>query len=394
MAQAAVSASRPPFWRNVGVLRIIGQVAFVAVVVLVFREMYLNATFQLDQRGEDLSFGFLDNRAGFAIKESVITYRSTMDFFRAFFVGFTNALVVGLIGIVLATVLGIVVGVLRLSPNWLLRKITQVYVEFFRNVPLAVQVIFWYAAVLLSIPRIESSISVFGLAFASNRGLALPTIQGGSDFGAWGLFVLAGVVAGALVFRWRTRINEETGQPSYRYLLGGAAVLVAAVAGYLLVGDAFSVVIPEVGPRNYKGGFQISPEFGGILIALIVYTAAFIGEIVRGSILAVSKGQKEAAEAIGLRPSQQIRYVVLPQALRIAVPPVNNQYLNLWKNTSLAFLIGYPEIINISTTMINQAASELQILGMVVVAYLLTSLAISAVMNVVNKTVALKGGRV
>lgn len=394
MSQAAATRSRPPFWRDVRVLRIVGQVAFVIVVVLIFREMFLNASFQLSERGRGLSFGFLDNRAGFGIKESVITFRSTMDFFRAFFVGFTNALVVGLLGIVLATLLGLLVGVLRLSPNWLLRKITQVYVEFFRNVPLAVQVIFWWAGVFLALPRIENSVSLLGFGFVSNRGLAVPTIEGGADFGSWLLFVLGGVVGGVVLFRWRTRVNEATGAPSYRYLMALGAIVVVAGIGYLVLGDAFSVGVPEAGPRNYEGGFQISPEFAGILVALIVYTAAFIGEIVRGSILAVSKGQKEAAEAIGLRPGQQLRYVVLPQAMRIAIPPINNQYLNLWKNTSLAFLIGYPDLINISTTMINQAGNELQIFAMVIVAYLLTSLVISFFMNIVNRAVALKGGRV
>lgn len=163
--------------------------------------------------------------------------------------------------------------------------------------------------------------------------------------------------------------------------------------GYVTVGDAFTIETPEVGPRNLVGGFQMSPEFAGIWTALVVYTAAFIGEITRGSILAVSKGQKEAGAALGLPAGQQLRYVVLPQAMRIAIPAINNQYLNLWKNTSLAFAIGYPELINISGTVINQAASELQIFTLVVAAYLFTSLAISALMNVVNRAVAFKGER-
>jgi general L-amino acid transport system permease protein len=170
------------------------------------------------------------------------------------------------------------------------------------------------------------------------------------------------------------------------------ALLCFSALGYALVGDAFHIEIPKLGERSYAGGLQMSPEFAGILLALVVYTAAFIGEIVRGSILAVSKGQKEAAQALGLRPGQQLRLVVLPQALRTAVPPINNQYLNLWKNTSLAFAIGLPELVNISTTMINQVGRELQIFSMVVVTYLATSLVISLVMNVVNRAVALKGG--
>jgi general L-amino acid transport system permease protein len=273
------------------------------------------------------------------------------------------------------------------------RKISQVYVEFFRNIPLLVQFIFWWAGVFLLIPRIENSISVFGIAYLSNRGMGMPAVRGGNDFGLFWGFVFAGLIVAAVVFRWRTRLNQATGRPSYRYLLGLAVWAAIAAVGYLVLSDAFTIETPEVGRSRLIGGFQMSPEFAAAFAALVVYTAAFIGEITRGSILAVSKGQKEAAEALGLRPAQQLRFVVLPQAMRIAVPSITNQYLNLWKNTSLGFAIGFPELINISTTMINQTGSELQIYTMVVAVYLFTSLAISAVMNVVNRSVAFKGER-
>jgi general L-amino acid transport system permease protein len=390
---SVVVGTRPPLWRNVRVLRIAGQVAFVAAVVIVLREMFLNAAFNLGERGTDLTFGFLDSRAGFDIKESVFNYSANQDFLRAFMVGATNAMLVAAAGIVLATLLGLTIGVARLSPNWLLRRITQVYVEVFRNVPLLVQLVFWYVAVILAIPQIGRSLSLFGLAFASNRGAAIPALRPGEGFAIWGAFVLAGAVVAALTWRWRTAVNERSGRPSYRTTASLAALVLVCAAGYLIVGDAFSIEVPEVGERSYVGGLQMSPEFAGILLALVVYTAAFIGEIVRGSILSVAKGQKEAAQALGLRPGQQLRLVVLPQALRTAVPPINNQYLNLWKNTSLAFAVGYPELVNISTTMINQAGHELQIFSMVVITYLATSLVISLVMNVVNRVVALRGGR-
>jgi general L-amino acid transport system permease protein len=283
--------------------------------------------------------------------------------------------------------------VARLSPNWLVRKISQAYVEFFRNVPLLVQVIFWWAAVFLTIPRIENSISIFGIAYFSNRGMGVPIVRGGDGFALWWGFVLLGLILATVVFRWRTKLNEATGTPSYRYLLGTGVWIAVATIGYFVVSDSFTIETPEVGPRNLVGGFQMSPEFAGIFVALVVYTAAFIGEITRGSILAVSRGQKEAAEALGLGSGQQLRFVVLPQAMRIAIPSITNQYLNLWKNTSLAFAIGFPELINISTTMINQTGSELQIYTLVVGAYLLTSLALSAIMNVVNRAVAFKGER-
>lgn len=393
MADAVLKASsRAPLWRNVRVLRVAGQVVFVVLVLVLIREMYLNASFALGLRGRELSYAYLQNRAGFAIKEHIFNYSANQPFYRAFLVGATNAMLVAAIGIVLATVVGVFIGIARLSPNWLVRKIALTYVEIFRNTPLLVQVIFWYVAVILAIPRIEDSVSIFGLAFVSNRGAALPAIRGGEDFSLWWLFVIAGLLAGAITWQWRTRLHERTGSPSYRWLSSMVVVAALSAAGYALLGNAFSIEVPALGERNYSGGLQISPEFAGILVALVVYTAAFIGEIVRGSILAVPKGQKEAAQALGLGPAQQLRLVVLPQAMRVAIPAINNQYLNLWKNTSLAFAIGFPELINISTTMVNQGGHELETFALVVGTYLGTSLLISLMMNVLNRGVARRGG--
>lgn len=390
MASLAKSV-KPPLWRDVRVLRIAGQVAFVLVVIFVLREMYLNATFQLGQRGRGLTYGFLDTRAGFGVKEHFIDYSPNRSFWRVFWVSVTNALVVTGVGIALATILGVLLGITRLSPNWLLRKIAQAYVEVIRNIPALVQIIFWYVAVILAIPRLENSISIFGLAYISNRGAAVPTLKGGTDFGTWGLFLLTGLIAAFLVRRWRTKVFDDTGQPHYRFLWSSGTLVVIAIAGYLVLGDPFTIETPQIGLRNLIGGIGVSPEFAGVLVGLVVYTAAFIGEIVRGSILAVSKGQKEAAEALGLRPGQQLRYVVLPQAMRIALPSITNQYLNFWKNTSLGFFIAYPEIINITRTMTNQAGHELEIFSLLIVVYLGVSLAISLVMNILNRGVALKG---
>lgn len=375
------------------VLRGVGQIVFVILAVAALREMYLNATFNLEQRGDELTWGFLDSRAGFSI-ETVIRYSQNSSLWKAFWAGVTNAMLVAFVGIILTTILGLIIGIARLSPNWLLRKFTQIYVEIIRNTPALVQVVFWYVAVILQIPRIEDSISIFGIAFISNRGAATPTIEGGSDFGTWGLFLVAGLIAAAVVWRWRTKVFDDTGNPSYRVIYSLTTLVAVAAIGYVLVGDAFSIQIPEIAPHNYAGGIQVSPEFAAILIGLVIYTAAFIAEIVRGSILAVSKGQKEAAEALGLKPGQQLRLVVLPQALRIGIPSITNQYLNFWKNTSLAFLVGYPEIINVTTTMINQAGHALEVFSLVVAIYLAGSLFLSLVMNTFNRLVALKGVRV
>jgi general L-amino acid transport system permease protein len=248
-------------------------------------------------------------------------------------------------------------------------------------------------AVILAIPQIDRSLSLADLAFASNRGAAVPALRPGTGFGTWTLVALFALGPAWGVWRWRTAVHERSGRPHYRVLSSLGAFFIASGIGYVAVGDAFTIEIPEVGERSYRGGLQMSPEFAGILVALVIYTAAFIGEIVRGSILAVAKGQKEAAQALGLSPGQQLRLVVLPQALRTAVPPINNQYLNLWKNTSLAFAIGFPELINISTTMTNQAGRELQIFALVVATYLGISLVVSFLMNILNRVVALKGGR-
>ena len=389
---AATRATRPPLWRDVRVLRVAGQVLFVAIVVLVARELYLNATFTVESRGRTLSYSYLQNRAGFGIKESVLNYSANQPFYRAFIVAATNAMLVAFVGIILATILGLFIGIARLSNNWLVRKIAQVYVEVFRNIPALVQIVFWYTAVILTIPRIQESLSVFNVAFVSNRGAAIPAVRGGDDFGLWWLIVAVGIVVAAFMWRRRTHVYETTGEPSYRWLWAIGVVVASVVLGYFVLGDALTFEVPELAERSYIGGLQMSPEFAGILLGLTIYTAAFIGEIVRGSILAVSKGQKEAAQALGLKPGQQLRLVILPQALRTAVPSVTNQYLNLWKNTSLAFIIGFPEIVNVTTTMTNQAQHELENFSLLVGTYLAVSLLISAVMNVFNRLVALRGG--
>jgi general L-amino acid transport system permease protein len=211
--------------------------------------------------------------------------------------------------------------------------------------------------------------------------------------GTWALFLMSGVVAAAVVWWWRTRANERTGRPHHRVALSLGAFLAAAAVGYVVAGDALRLDVPSVTGLLYAGGFQLSPEYTAVLIGLVIYTAAFIAEIVRGSILAVDKGQKEAGAALGLSPFQQLRHVVLPQALRIAIPPINSQYLNLTKNSSLAVAVGYPELASVSSTMINQAGRAFQITVMVMATYLTLSLAISLLMNLANRAVAYRGVR-
>jgi len=387
---AAANRARPPLWRNVRFLRILGQAIFVLLLVIVAREAVLNLGFGVERQNLDLSFDFLRQRAGFAIKEG-IAYSPNESFFRAFLVGVANTIRVALVGIALATVLGLVMGVARLSTNWLVRRIGQVYVEIVRNTPVLVQIIFWYVAVILALPVIEGGLSLWDLAFVSNRGTAVAWFRLEEGAGVWSLFLLAGAAVGALVVRRRTKINERTGRLTPRVAWAAGAFLVVAGVGFLLTGTPVAGDVPEVGRFGYTGGVQVSPEYTALLLGLVIYTGAFIAEIVRGSIQAVPRGQKEAAEALGLTARQQLRLVVLPQALRIAIPPLNSQYLNLTKNSSLALAIGYPEIVSVSNTIINQAARATQMLLLVMATYLLMSLTISAVMNALNRAVTRRG---
>jgi general L-amino acid transport system permease protein len=385
-------AARPPFWRDVRVLRVLGQVVFVLALFLVLREMLLNLTFQIRRQGLDLSFDFLQQRAGFSIKEHTISYSPNQTFLRAYVVGVVNTIRVAAVGIVLATVLGLIMGVARLSPNWLVRKIAQIYVEAIRNTPVLIQIIFLYVGVVLALPAIEGGLSLGG-AFLSNRGAAIPWLRAEEGLGTWFGFLGSGLLLAAAAWVWRTRTNERTGRPHHRLAVAALVVLVVASVGFVLAGSPLRLDVPELEGTRYAGGFQVSPEYAALLIALVVYTGAFVAEIVRGSILAVSKGQKEAAEALGFTPFQQLRFVVLPQAMRIAIPPLNSQYLNLTKNSSLAIAIAYPELVSISRTIANQAGRATQILLIVMSTYLAMSLSISLVMNLLNRAVTRRGER-
>jgi general L-amino acid transport system permease protein len=236
-------------------------------------------------------------------------------------------------------------------------------------------------------------VSLWDVAFLSNRGAAIPWPRSREGSGTWMLFLLAGVAVAWAVRWWRTRESEHTGRPHHRFLWAAATFLAVAALGYLVAGNPIGVDIPESTGRGYEGGFELSPEFAALLIGLVVYTAAFIAEIIRGSILAVERGQKEAAAALGMAPRQQLRLVVLPQAMRIAIPPLNSQYLNLTKNSSLAVLIAYPDLVFVSRTIANQAGRATQVLLIAMGTYLTLSLTISFFMNVLNRAVTRKGAR-
>ncbi|HET9476642.1 MAG TPA: ABC transporter permease subunit, partial [Dehalococcoidia bacterium] len=262
-------------------------------------------------------------------------------------------------------------------------RLATAYVETFRNVPLALQLIFWYLAVYLKAPRIADSLDFFGIAYLSNRAVALPKPGAEDGFGLWLLILLAGLAGAAVVKVWRTRTEDRTGLPSYPWVLASATFLAIAAAGFVATGTPLSFDAPEVGRSAYQGGMRITPEYAALLTGLTVYTAAFIAEVVRGSILAIPKGQTDAAAGLGLNPFQRLRFVIFPQALLIIIPPLINQYLNLTKNSSLAALVAFKDLFDVGRVSINQTGQAFPIVILVMLTYLTMSLLTSAVMNFV-----------
>lgn len=366
------------------------QIVAVAGVVAFGWFLFDNTVTNLEHRGISSGFGFLDNPAGFGISQHLIDYRESDSYGRVFWVGLLNTLLVSLIGIVLATALGFVVGIARLSSNWLIRQMATVYVEVFRNIPPLLQIFFVYFAVINPLPGPRDSLSLGDAFFLNNRGLQMPAPHAGE--GLWpflGAVPLALLAVMALV-RWARRRRERTGQGfptpwvSLALLLGvpGLCVLVA--------GAPFVWEVPELQRFNIRGGWVVIPELVSIVLALSIYTAAFIAEVVRSGIQSVSHGQTEAAASLGLRPGLVLRLVIVPQALRVIIPPLTSQYLNLVKNSSLAAAIGYPDMVSLfAGTVLNQTGQAIETMAITMSVYLAISLAISVLMNLYNKRIAL-----
>jgi general L-amino acid transport system permease protein len=395
MSSDLPASARPApvvFYNDPRVRSIAYQVALGAVGVFLVYGAASNAIENLARARIASGFGFWDQTAGFDISQTLIEYSSRGSTYgRAFWVGLLNTLLVAGIGIVLATILGFVVGISRLSSNWLLAKVAGCYVEIIRNLPLLLQLLFWYNAVLKTLPDIRESISIAGGAFLNNRGLFLPTPVFKDGFGGAEIALLVAIVV-AIAFRvWAREQQERTGRQAPVLSVTLALVIGLPLATFILSGSPLTFEFPQAGRFNITGGTEVLPEFVALLFGLSIYTAAFIAEVVRAGILAVSRGQTEAAYSLGLRPRPTLRLIVVPQAMRVIIPPLTSQYLNLTKNSTLAVAIGYPDLVQIFTgTVLNQTGQAVEVVAITMLVYLVISLITSLLMNIYNSRMALK----
>jgi len=386
-----VVSGKIPFWRDIRVLRVLFQVIFLLGVILLLVILYTNMLKGLRGLGLTLNLDFLQDEAGFDISEG-IPYEPSDVYLKAFWVGILNTLKVSIIGIVCATLLGLLFGIARLSSNWLIRTIAAAYVECFRNVPLLLQILFWYTAVVGQLPRVRESIALFGGVFINNRGIYLPSPEPTSGLRIWLGFLAAGLLLAVVLYVVRWRKLQQLDRPGFRAKWALPAFLIVALCGWFLAPSRpFTLDLPVLQGFNFRGGMRFSPEFSALLIALSVYTGAFIAEIVRSGIQSVVKGQREAARAIGLKESQTLRLIVLPQSIPIIVPPLTSQYLNLTKNSSLAVAIGFPDLVSVGNTMMTQTGQSIPVFAMIMVSYLVMSLTTSAAMNWYNRWITRVG---
>jgi general L-amino acid transport system permease protein len=365
------------------------QIVVVGLVGLLAWFLVSNTIENLERQKIASGFHYLEREAGFEIGDSMIPYSPADTYARAILVGLLNTLKVAILGIILATILGTLIGVGRLSPNWLLGKICEGYVEMFRNVPLLLWLFLIYKMISEAFPGPRQAINLFNSFFLSNRGLYFPVPQADPIHKWMGLAFLVGIVATFFVRRWAKKRQDATGQPFPTIRAAIGLIVGLPLVVWLLGGAPHHMSWPQLTGFNFEGGTVIQPEFTALLVGLVLYTSAFVAEIVRSGILALHKGQTEAALAIGLSRGQVMRLVLLPQALRIIVPPMTSQYLNITKNSSLAIAIGYPDLVASVNVTINQTGQAIENILLIMAAYLSVSLSISAFMNWYNKRIAL-----
>ncbi len=383
------TAPAVPFWNDPDKRAIFYQIATLIAVALLGYYLITNTLDNLARQSISTGFGFLEKEASFEIGESVIPYSAADTYARALWVGVLNTLKVSFIGIVITVILGTIIGIARLSSNWLVSKLAAIYIEVFQDIPVLLQLFFWYAIFYEMLPPPRAAVSPVAGVFLSNRGLvfAVPESHPAHKYMLFALVIAVGAVF--LMRRWARRRRDRTGRPFPVVRVGLGTIIGLPLLVWAVAGAPVAMDVPELSGFNFEGGANLSPEFGALLLGLVLYTAAFVAEIVRAGIQSVSRGQTEAALAIGLRPGQVLNLVILPQALRVIIPPLTSQMLNLTKNSSLAVAIGYPDFVSVANTTINQTGQAIEGVALIMLVYLCFSLLTSLFMNWYNKKMAL-----
>ena len=380
---------------NFNYKKILPQLLTLLVVILVFGFFSYNAQTNMDNRGITFGYGFLSQESSFDVQFSLIEYDGSHSYFRAYLVGLLNTILVSVIGIIIATIIGVIVGIARLSKNYLIERTAAVYVEFFRNIPLLLQIFFWYFAALRALPLPQEANPIFGVFFLTIKGFFVPAfIWNNLDIFVYSL--LAAFISIIFVRFYAKKKQENEGKQTPVLLISVGLLTILPLLSFLVGGTTLSFEIPVLNKLsqnsyNYNGGLGLPPELIALALALSLYTATFIAECVRAGVQGVGKGQKEAAASIGLTPNQVLKLVVMPQALRIIIPPTTNQYLNLTKNSSLAAAIAYPDLVLVfAGTALMQTGRAIEIVSITMLTYLSLSISISIFMNWYNKKIAIK----
>jgi len=388
-SKESVFPSKVPFWFDPKKRAIIYQIAVLGMVGLLAYYLISNTLINLQKQSIATGFGFLQKESSFEIGESLIPYSAANSYLRALVVGALNTLKVAFIGIVTTVILGAIIGIARLSSNWLVSKLAAIYIEVMQDIPILLQLFFWYAIFYETLPSPRQAVSPINGLFLCNRGIAFTVPESHPAHKYMVLTLIVGCVVVYLLRRWTKRRQETTGRafPIFRASLG--IITGFPLITWLAFGSPMEMDVPKLAGFNFEGGLTISPEFIALLLGLVLYTAAFVAEAVRAGIQSVSKGQREAAMAIGLKPGQVLNLVILPQALRVIIPPLTSQMLNLTKNSSLAVAIGYPDFVSVANTTINQTGQSIEGVALIMAVYLFFSLSTSAFMNWYNKKVKL-----
>ncbi|MEW6084284.1 MAG: ABC transporter permease subunit [Chloroflexota bacterium] len=379
-----------PFWRDERILKGLGQIAFVLLVLFVGALIFRNMQAGLARQGITLSYGFFDGVSGFDLAESIFPYDRNSTYREAFLAGLFNTISVAIVGIIFSTLLGVILGVSRLSANFIINRLASFYLELIRNLSLLVFLIFWYLGVFLKLPRVREAVIWPGDIILTNRGVGIPWGIPTASYPTFQLILIVGLILAVIVFLALRAYSKRTGRAPLTLLWSVLAFIVVGVLGWFILPEKpLTLDLPFVKGLNLSGGKILSPEFMALTSGLVLYTAAFIGEVVRAGIQSVSKGQVEAARALGLNGFQTLRLIVFPQALRVIIPPLTSQYLNLVKNSSLAIAVGYPDVFYVSNTIQNQTGRAVEMISLVMATYLSLSLVTSALMNWYNQRIKL-----